>query len=502
VNSNTSNISAFGKTIARNTVFNIVGQGFPTLAAVVSIPILIKYIGADRFGILTLAWMVIGYFSLFDFGIGRALTKLVAEKLGSCQKDELSELIWTALLVMLILGSFGGLLSAALTSVLVSSVLKVPEYLLKETSQSFYILSSAIPIVILTTGLRGVLEAQQRFDLVNMVRIPMGLFTFLAPLLIIPFSTSLTPIIILLVSGRLIFCIVHYYLCLRVDRDLFKNISFNIKLVSPLLSFGSWITITNIVGPMMVYLDRFVIGSLLSVSNVAYYATPYEMITKLLLVPSALVGVLFPVFSTGFVQDPQNITRVYYNSVKYIYLLLFPIILIVITFSYEILDLWVGHEFAIHSYRILQWLALGVLLNSIALIPFTFIQGIGRPDITSKFHLIELPLYILVLRYLLLTVGVDGAAIAWVGRVLLDAVLLFIATSRLIKLNKHLVEYSIAMAGSVCVSIALALLTSIFYKILFSTSIILSFLVITWIVLLDDSEKSFLKGKLNVIKCF
>ena len=49
------------------------------LVALVAIPILVDGLGTARFGILTLAWMVVGYFSLFDLGLGRALTKLTAK---------------------------------------------------------------------------------------------------------------------------------------------------------------------------------------------------------------------------------------------------------------------------------------------------------------------------------------------------------------------------------------------------------------------------------------
>ena len=72
--------------------------------ALFAIPLLVKGLGVDRFGVLTLAWMVIGYFSLFDLGLGRALTKLVAEKLGEERAQEIPAIVWTTLLLMLAFG--------------------------------------------------------------------------------------------------------------------------------------------------------------------------------------------------------------------------------------------------------------------------------------------------------------------------------------------------------------------------------------------------------------
>src|SRR5712691_7432424 len=91
---------ATGRTLARNMVFNLLGQGSPLLAALFAIPFLVEGLGTDRFGILTLAWMVIGYFSLFDLGLGRAVTKFAAELLGSRNSAGFNRLVWTAWYLM------------------------------------------------------------------------------------------------------------------------------------------------------------------------------------------------------------------------------------------------------------------------------------------------------------------------------------------------------------------------------------------------------------------
>ena len=88
-------------------------------------------------------------------------------------------------------------------------------------------------------------------------------------------------------------------------------------------------------------------------------------------------------------------------------------------------------DFSRHSAVVLQWLAIGVYLNSYAQVPFAFIQGIGRADITAKFHLLELPVYAVLLFVLLHTHGIVGAAVAWNIRVAFDALLLSFAAFQL-----------------------------------------------------------------------
>src|SRR5438874_1266844 len=96
-----------GRLLAKNTLWNLLGSGAPMLVAVFCIPILIRGLGKERFGILTLAWALIGYVSLFDLGLGRALTQLVARKLGAGEERDIPSVAWTSLLLMLLLGFAG-----------------------------------------------------------------------------------------------------------------------------------------------------------------------------------------------------------------------------------------------------------------------------------------------------------------------------------------------------------------------------------------------------------
>src|SRR4030088_2206369 len=104
-----------GRLLARNVIWNLIGNGAPMLVAVFSIPNLIQGLGKDRFGVLALAWAVIGYASLFDLGLGRALTQLVAKKLGAGEDREVPTLVWTSLILMLVLGLAGALAAVLLS---------------------------------------------------------------------------------------------------------------------------------------------------------------------------------------------------------------------------------------------------------------------------------------------------------------------------------------------------------------------------------------------------
>ena len=490
-----------GRLLARNTVWNLGGQVAPLVVAIFVIPLLIKELGTDRFGVLTLAWVVIGYFSLFDLGLGRALTQLVAKKLGAQQEIEIPALVWTSLILMLIMGLVGTLVLSLLSPWLVHDVLKIPKALQPETLNTFYLLAFSIPVVISTAGLRGLLEAYQRFGLTNLVRIPMGMFTFLGPLLILPFSHSLLPVVGILVLGRLIALIVHLLLCFYVLPALNRSVVLRLTMVKQLICLGSWMTITNIVGPLMVYLDRFLIAGLLSMAAVAYYATPYEVVTKLLIIPGALVGVLFPAFSSSYAQDREHTALLFGRGVKYTFLSLFPISLLIVSLAYEGLDLWLGAEFAKNSTRVLQWLTVGVFINSLAQVAFALVHGAGRPDLTAKLHLIELPFYLLTAWWLIGIYGIEGAAIAWVARIVVDTIFLFGMAKHFLPIKTSIIRHKmLAVSVAILVLIIASLQASLIIKGSFLLLTMSTFVLVAWFLILTLDERVMIRNRLKTVQ--
>jgi O-antigen/teichoic acid export membrane protein len=424
------------KVLARNTALNLAGQAVPLVAALVAIPWLIRGLGADRFGVLTLAWATIGYFSLVDLGLGRALTHAVATRLGSSREDELVALGWTALALMFLLGALGAVALAAATPWLVTDLLKIPPTLQAESARSFYLLALALPIVVSTAGLRGIIEAHQHFGLATALRIPLAILSYAGPLIVLPFTNRLDVIVAALVAGRVVTWAAHFAFCVKRYAFLRHGIAIRRHVIWPLLRVGGWMSLSNIVSPLMTYFDRFFIGALLPVAAVAYYVTPFEAVMKLLLFPSALMGVLFPAFAESFARDRARTAQLFDKGVRAVVLVIFPVSLVLVTLASEILRVWVGAEFSHAGAAVLQWLAVGALINSVGFVGFAVLQGVGRADLTGKLNLVELPLYVVAIWILATRFGLAGVAMAWTLRVSVDTLALWIMARQRLGTNR------------------------------------------------------------------
>jgi len=488
-----------GQLLARNSILNFFGLITPLLAAICAIPLFIKGLGTDRFGVLSLVWTTVGYFTLFDLGIGRALTQQISRKLGTgCDRD-VPHIVWTSLILILIFSVIGSLVIVYLSSWLVYDVLKIPPNLQNETLHAFFLLSLSVPLITITSGLRGVLEAHQQFGLINAVRIPMGLFMFLGPLAIFPFSKSLVAVIAVLLIGRVIDCCVHLLLCFRIVPILRERIDIQREAIKPLFSLGGWMSISNVISPLMEYLDRYFIGTLLSISAVAYYNTPHELGVRLRIIPGSLIGVLFPAFAFSQVRNSERTALLFKRSVNYILLAMFPITLLMATFSHEAFDLWLGAEFAQNSAGVMQLLAFGIYVNSLAYIPYALIQSAGRPDITAKLHFAELPFYLVALWVLILAYGIKGAAIVWVARVSIDNLLLFIISRKYLPSGfTKMSDWVLRIIGTVPFFAMGCLISGRLIKVFFIIGTLMCFVLVGWFRILAPEDRLAIRKRLMI----
>jgi O-antigen/teichoic acid export membrane protein len=428
-----------GRLLTRNTLLNFIGQAGPLLVGIAAIPFIIRGLGVERFGLLSIAWLAPEYFTFIDLGLGRATTKYVAEALGKGDKEHMSRLAWTAITAQFGLGLLGTLALITLTPFLTEHILNIPPALEAEGKAIFQLLALSIPLVLVSGSVTGVLAAAQRFDLVNAVS---ASFNTANPVLmligVLWFDWHLTQIVTMLVVSRFLTLFAYYWLCIRVFPS-FKGPCFHPAELRTLLAFGGWVTVSSIAVPILLYLDRFVIGASLTMAAVAYYSMPYEMVTRLWIIPASLGATLFPAFSmlTGR-EQPKRLAALLTRSMKWMLLLLGPAVVAITAFAGDILEIWLGSDFARESTLALQILAVGILINSMVHVQYAVVQALGRPDITAKFHLLQLPLHGVLVWWLVSLWGITGAALAQSIRLSLEALLLLVAACRLLSLPFHL----------------------------------------------------------------
>jgi O-antigen/teichoic acid export membrane protein len=204
--------------------------------------------------------------------------------------------------------------------------------------------------------------------------------------------------------------------------------------------------------------------------------------------------ILFPVFSSVDSGARENLASLYFRSLKFLLILIVPLIAVLVLFAGDILQLWLGSRFSEISTVVFQILAAGVLMNSLAQVPFALIQGFGHPDIAAKFHLLELLLYIPLMWLLVMHMGIVGGAIAWTIRVSLDSLLLFVASGKFMNFRTFL-DNGLKRGITLVVFLMCTLLSSLLFpmtivaKAVITSAVLIVFSLTSWRFVLDAKER-------------
>jgi O-antigen/teichoic acid export membrane protein len=415
------------KSIARSTLFNLGGLVVPILVQLVTVPEYLKVIGADRYGIMALVWLLLGYFGVFDLGFGRAIASRIAG-LASGSADARERVFWTGSCLSVVAGFLGGFVLLVVAGTLFGGQFKVPPALLGETLRALPLLVVALPMVTGISALSGALQGREAFAAINLSQMAGSILYQVLPLLIaLTVSVSLPWLIASAIAGRFLTLAMMYVSCLKqVPAGLVPR--FARSEIRPLFVFGSWVTLTGLVSPLLTVFDRFVIGSMVGMTAVAAYSIPYNLVMRMSGLPSALQNALFPRFAMVDSAEAQLLQQ---RAVQFVAALMTPALIVGLFIMHPFLALWIGPRLAEQAAPVGQILVMGLWPNTLAFTPFGFLQSRGRPDLPAKFHVFELLFYIPLLYFLTRDFGVTGAAWAWGLRTLVDAVLLFWAVDLL-----------------------------------------------------------------------
>ena len=428
----------------RHTGWNLLGVVLPFAVGLFAIPVLTRELGPARFGVLGLAWMLLEYFSLFDAGLGRATIRAVASERELLQRDggeararsaarALSATVTAAVTLQVLLGAIAGLVFAALAPVIVERLLKVPPAIADESVQAMRILAMTVPLLMFGLALRGLLEAAERFDMSNAIRMPLSAGTFIVPALMAVAGGDLPELLLALFVLRAAGTAAQLFAVHRALPALRWRRPREWDTLRELLAFGGWVAVSNFVSPLLIYLDRIVVGAMLGVVALGYYTAPFEASLRLLVIPAALVTTLYPMASALISNgDVDGMRRLYAGAVRALIVSLLGITAVGVVLAPDLLRLWLGAAYAERSAVALQILCIGVFVNAIGHVPFAFLQAAGRPELMARFHILELALHIPLTLWMVSRFGIAGAAIAWTVRAVLDAGLVFTAAKRVL----------------------------------------------------------------------
>lgn len=410
--------------IARNTLFFIAASSVTAVIALVTVPAYLSAIGEERFGMYVIATLMVGYFGLSDLGLATATENAVA-RLDPAAVDERSAIVWTATFLSAAFGLVGGAALLIVGLALFSGVLSLPEGLEAEGLAAVPILAACIPFLTLTSVFDGALNGRERFGTIILLEtsrltalqlLPLGFVYWRGPELRWIAAGFLATFSFATACGF----VASLHLVMTPKRWVRPSREYAVGLIH----FGKWVAVTSVISPVLAIGDRIILGAVRGATAITVFSIPYNLASRLLVIPFSLIRVAFPRFSALGPEDSKALGTAALGTLAAV-TGLFAVI--GATFSPPFLDWWIGAELANDAAPVASILFAGIWINGLGYLPYSLLQAQGRPDVVARYHVYELVPFLVVLAVAVHTGGPVGAALAWTGRVLVDTALLLTA---------------------------------------------------------------------------
>lgn len=423
--------------------WNLLGLVLPLVVAALVIPSLLSLLGAQRFGVLALAWGLIGYASAIDLGIGRAVTQTVSKIINTKNSKRENDILQAALQITL--GT--GLVAAGLIIILAFSGadrwIGAADISKNEKTASIILLALALPLQSISATYKGINEAHLNFKKISLLRVVLGVANFGGPYLIAIFTTKMHWLVASLVLSRAISLFFYRSFALKlINQEEKSSISIHrlkmrnlIKI--RLLKFGGWITVSSILNPIVNAADRFMIASIISASAVTLYVIPFEMTTQSLILVGAVSTVFFPHVTRAANKGSKKLKEDFLKVVLVVSLVMGCVVLGYILAGDYVLSIWLNKNLDGDSISVLKIVCLGLVPYAIASLSTSLIHSRGASNLTAIVNILMFFPSLAMLYFSIKYFGVLGAAVTWVVRILIEAISFFgISLSQIKKLSK------------------------------------------------------------------
>lgn len=397
------------KSIAGNVFYGFLTWILPLGLSFAATPTIIETLGAKDYGIYALVLGFIGY--SFAFGIGRAITKYVAEYRSSGETEKIRDVISATFFINVAVGLVGVGLIFLSADRIVTDVFKIGEDEQSKTVTALYIAAAIIFFTMLNQVFNAVLQGIHRFDVYSKILNASNFALLSGNLALAWFGYGL---LVLLGWNLLIICLTCTVFAVGAKRLLPEfGISFRYKreTLSLVLKYSSGIIGYQILGNFLLLFERGWIIRQLGAENLTYYVVPMTLGLFIHGFISSLMLSIFPLVSE-LNNDKEKLLRLYTKATKITCL---PVVFLATTLIIEsryFLSLWVGEIFAEKSSDLLVLHTITFGLAAILTVSWQLTDGLGFTNYNFRLFSICLLLTVVLIIVLTPEYGNYGIAIA------------------------------------------------------------------------------------------
>ena len=405
--------------VVKGSIWTLAGSALPLAVSFISTPFIIRFLGAESYGVLLLVGLIPTYFTFADFGMGVASTKFAAEAFGQGDREKEREIVWTATMVAAI-SSLVVAIPIFVFSYAIVVALNVPEHLLTTASVALKITSAAFVFGVIASVLNSPMLARLRMDLNTVTQaVPRILLAAVTPFILYFGGGIVGAVSWAFIIGVATFAVVFYFSG-RLLPGLYRPV-FSRELLKPLFRVGGALAMSGIAAVLLANLEKLILTRVTSVETLAYYSVASTLAGVAIMFGLAMHQSLVPAFAQLLEPDKRDEMKTLFSrTVRMNIIGMAPLFASFFVIAGPFFTIWAGPEFGRESTQPFHIIIVASLFSLWTFVPVSVLLAKGRMDVLAKVYWIELVPYIALTAFLTYRFGAVGAAIAWSVRVLID----------------------------------------------------------------------------------
>jgi O-antigen/teichoic acid export membrane protein len=332
-----------------NIAANFSSQVYAAAIAIFTLPLYLKYMGAEAYGLVAFFATTQAWFQLLDLGLSPTLSRQVARfRGGAISATDLNTFAKMILTISLALSGIGVVAVSALSDAIAENWLKVKDLEKEIVTTSIMLMAPTLGIRFISSVLKSAIMGFERIVWLS------GLNTIIATLryiLVLPLIVYFSSDPRIFFSYHIVVAIVELVSLLVALQSLTRKpgISTPSRLARdiylPELKFALSVSVTGIIWIFATQFDKLLLSKILPLDQYGYFMLCASAANGILIVSGPIGAVVVPRLTKLHAESNDNeVVRLYRMTSQIAIIATAPLVLLMSTFSQEILTVWTGNE--------------------------------------------------------------------------------------------------------------------------------------------------------------
>ena len=403
--------------LKKNIAANFVGSIWQAIMGLVFIPLYIKFMGIESYGLIGIFATLQVIFGLLDVGLGSTLTREMARlSVFPHKEQEMRNLVRTLETLYWSVAVFVGIAIVLLSPIIAHHWIKAGQLSPKTIEQALLIMGFVMvfqmPIGFYSGGLMGL----QKQVLLNVINVCMNTLRGVGAVLILWLVSPTIQAFLLWQIG--ISVINAFLLALFLWRELPHSENkavFQKQLLKGIWRFSAGMSGISILAVILTQVDKVILSKMLSLEMFGYYTLASMVAMSLGRLFTPVFFSIYPRFTQLVsINDQDGLKLLYHKICQFTAVLILPVAIVIAMFSHEVILLWTQNPAITEkTHLILSIMICGTALNGLMNPPYALQLAFGWTRLPFFQNLIGAILFVPLIIYMTTHYSATGAAIAW-----------------------------------------------------------------------------------------